>query len=675
METLVLIGLIGGLITGISPCILPMLPVIFFAGGVQGARGTVAAAPSPVPVPDGAASTADPSPSAGAGSGTPTASLFAGVPGAVQVGARGQVVTAVRPSGDAAPGATSDPSTQDGTPSAGGERRRRAGTGHDGDGSRGARRSWRPYLVIAGLVVSFSVFTLLGSLLLGALGLPQDLLRWVGLTLLAVIGVGMIVPRFEEVLERPFQKIAALGSRRGARSQDRGAFVLGLGLGVLYVPCAGPVLAAITVAGATGNIGPETVALTVSFAVGAAIPLLVFALAGRRVAERVKAFQRHTRGIRVAGGVVMIALAVGLAFNLPAYLQRALPDYTGSLQERVDASGTVREALDLGGIVTDENRELSNCSNGASELEDCGPAPALRGIDTWFNTPGDQPLVLDDLRGKVVLVDFWAYSCINCQRAIPHVDAWYEQYKDVGEGFEVIGVHTPEFAFERETRNVVAGAEDLGVTYPVAQDNSYATWTAYRNRYWPAQYLIDAEGTVRHIRFGEGGYEDTEGLIRELLADANPGVSLPGATSVEDGTPDGSTTPETYLSVGKVGNYAGEPRYAAGEQAFTLTEDQAPDTFSLGGTWDVDFQGATAVSDDARVRLAYRGTDVFSVLGGEGTVTATVRDEAGTVVERREIDVSGNPTLYPVLEGEGPSEGTVELEVPAGMQVFTFTFG
>lgn len=371
----------------------------------------------------------------------------------------------------------------------------------------------------------------------------------------------------------------------------------------------------------------------------------------------------------------MIALAVGLAFNLPAYLQRALPDYTGSLQERVDASGTVREALDLGGIVTDENRELSNCSNGASELEDCGPAPALRGIDTWFNTPGDQPLVLDDLRGKVVLVDFWAYSCINCQRAIPHVDAWYEQYKDVGEGFEVIGVHTPEFAFERETRNVVAGAEDLGVTYPVAQDNSYATWTAYRNRYWPAQYLIDAEGTVRHIRFGEGGYEDTEGLIRELLADANPGVSLPGATSVEDGTPDGSTTPETYLSVGKVGNYAGEPRYAAGEQAFTLTEDQAPDTFSLGGTWDVDFQGATAVSDDARVRLAYRGTDVFSVLGGEGTVTATVRDEAGTVVERREIDVSGNPTLYPVLEGEGPSEGTVELEVPAGMQVFTFTFG
>ena len=164
-------------------------------------------------------------------------------------------------------------------------------------------------------------------------------------------------------------------------------------------------------------------------------------------------------------------------------------------------------------------------------------------------------------------------------------------------------------------------------------------------------------------------------MIRELLADANPGVTLPGATSVEDGTPDGSTTPETYLSVGKVGNYAGEPRYAAGEQAFTLTQDQASDTFSLGGTWDVDFQGATAVSEGARVRLAYRGTDVFAVLGGQGTVVATVRDADGEVVERRDIAVSGNPTLYPVIEGDAPSEGTVELEVPAGMQVFTFTFG
>lgn len=525
-------------------------------------------------------------------------------------------------------------------------------------------------------MVSFSFFTLLGSLLLGALGLPQDLLRWVGLVLLAIIGVGMIVPRLEEIIEKPFQRIAAIGARRGARNKDRGAFVLGLGLGVLYVPCAGPVLAAITVAGATGNIGPGTVALTVSFAIGAAIPLLVFALAGRRVAERVGAFQKHTRGIRITGGVVMIVLSVALAFNLPAYLQRALPDYTGALQEQVDASDTVREALDLGGIVTDENRELSNCSNGGDELESCGTAPALSGIDTWLNTDGGEPLVLDQLSddGKVVLIDFWTYSCINCQRAIPHVNAWYDTYKDVGNGFEVIGVHTPEFAFERETRNVVAGVADLGVTYPVAQDNSYSTWTAYRNRYWPAQYLVDADGTVRHIRFGEGGYENTEKLVRELLTAANPGVPLPEPTTVIDSTPQAETTPETYFSVNKIVNYSGSAKYAAGEGVFTANPDQPASTFSLDGTWEIDFQGATAVSDDARIQLAYSGTDVFAVLGGEGTVTATVRTADGTT-QVREIDVTGNPTLYPVLEGEEATTGIIDLELPPGVQAFTFTFG
>ncbi|MFI2365811.1 cytochrome c biogenesis protein CcdA [Promicromonospora sp. NPDC019610] len=604
MGTLIVIGLLGGLITGISPCILPMLPAVFFAGGVQGARhreGGGARPKAPDAEGGGAVATATPD-------------------------------TVVR-----------------------------------------TRPSLRPYIVIAGLVLSFSFFTLLGSLLLSVLGLPQDLLRWAGITLLVLLGVGMIVPRFEMILERPFQRVAAFGAKRGAARQDRGAFVLGLGLGVLYVPCAGPVLAAITVAGATGNIGVETVALTVSFAVGAALPLLLFALAGRRIAERVQAFQRHTKAIRTGGGIVVILLAVALAFNVPAAIQRLLPDYTGALQQRIDSSETVREALDLGGLVTDENRELSNCSNGAPVLEDCGTAPEIRGIDRWLNTPDGEALQLEAMRGQVVLVDFWTYSCINCQRSIPHLSAWYDKYADVGKGFEVIGVHTPEFAFERETRNVIAGAKDLGVTYPIAQDNSYATWTAYRNRYWPAQYLIDADGTVRHIRLGEGGYQRTENLIRELLADANPGVELPGATTVRDATPLDEITPETYFSIKRVINYAGEPKYAAGREEFTLADEQQQDTFSLGGTWEVDFQGAEAVSDDAGVRLAYRSTDVFVVLGGEGTVEATVTADGEE--QTRDIDVSGNPRLYPVLEGDEPTKGLVDLKVPAGVQVFTMTFG
>ena len=169
-----------------------------------------------------------------------------------------------------------------------------------------------------------------------------------------------------------------------------------------------------------------------SFALGAAIPLLILALAGRRVAERIAAFRTHQRGIRAAGGALMIALALALAFNLTDAIQRALPGYTESLQATVAANETVREQLDLGGLVTDENRQLAQCSNSSAELEDCGPAPAIRGIDTWLNTPDGAPVDLADLRGKVVLLDFWAYSCINCQRSVPHVTAWEEAYRDDG---------------------------------------------------------------------------------------------------------------------------------------------------------------------------------------------------------------------------------------------------
>ncbi len=323
----------------------------------------------------------------------------------------------------------------------------------------------RPYRVIGGLVLSFGVVTLLGSALLSVLHLPQDAIRWVALVALVAIGVGLIFPGFEQLLEQPFARIP----QKQITTSGNG-FGLGLALGVLYVPCAGPVLAAIAVAGATATIGVGTVVLTAAFALGAALPLLFFALAGQRVAQRVNAFRRRQREIRIAAGIVTILLAVALVFDLPAMLQRAIPDYTASLQQKIGGSENIREKLNLGGIVTAQNAQLSNCSNGAPQLENCGPAPDLTGITAWLNTPDSGPVALNSLRGKVVLIDFWAYSCINCQRAIPHVVGWYNAYQH--SGFEVIGVHTPEYAFERVTGNVAQGAADLGITYPIALDNA-----------------------------------------------------------------------------------------------------------------------------------------------------------------------------------------------------------
>lgn len=581
MFTLALIGFLGGLITGISPCIVPVLPVIFFSG----AQSTAA----PVASPE---------------------------------------------SEDAAVAAP---------------KRLRSAT-------------LRPYRVIGGLVLSFSVMTLLGSALLSMVHLPRDVIRWVALVALVAIGIGLIFPRFEQLLERPFSRLPQKQVITGGNG-----FGLGLALGALYVPCAGPVLAAIVVAGATATIGVATVVLTGAFAIGAAVPLLFLAVAGQRVAERVSAFRRRQREIRFAAGIVTILLAVAFVFNLPAALQRAIPDYTSALQDKLGNDQQIREKLNLGGIVTDQNAQLSNCSNGAHQLENCGPAPDLKGITGWLNTPGGTPITLDSLHGKVVLVDFWAYSCINCQRAIGHVVSWYRAYHN--SGFEVIGVHTPEYAFEKVTGNVAQGARGLGITYPVALDNGYSTWTNYRNRYWPAEYLIDANGTVRHIKFGEGDYDSTEKLIRQLLTDTEPRVKLPHPVDAPDTTPQAGLTPETYFGVGKVVNYGGVGTYDEGSATFDYPPTLAPDTFALCGPWALDYQGATAGSDNSAITLNYHATNVYIVIGGTGTLTV-IRDGKQVTVA-----ISGAPRAHQIVAGDQVAPGTLEVRPSKGLQVFSFTYG
>ncbi|MDT7761124.1 MAG: hypothetical protein QOC63_544, partial [Mycobacterium sp.] len=319
MFTLALVGFLGGLITGISPCILPVLPVIFFSGAQSSRRAEPAAA------------------------------------GAVAAEGPAGTTTAVKEK-------PAIPETS------------------------------RPYRVIAGLVLSFSIATLAGSALLTLLHLPQDAIRWAGIVALTLIGIGLIVPQFEQILEKPFARIPQFNA-----SEGRSGFGLGLALGVLFVPCAGPVLAAIVLAGATGSIGVNTIALTVSFAIGTAVPLLMFALAGQRVAQRIGAFRRRQRPIRVAGGVVMLIFAVAIAFDLPATLQRVVPDYTSALQDKVGGSAQIAEKLNLGGLVNDQNKDLSNCTNGGARLESCGTAPDIKGIADWFNTPGNTPLDLKQL--------------------------------------------------------------------------------------------------------------------------------------------------------------------------------------------------------------------------------------------------------------------------------------
>jgi len=582
---LYLIGFVAGLVAGISPCILPVLPVILVAGATSQERGTQ---------------------------------------------------TEVEPEHGHAEGQEASAPPR--------------------------RRSYRPFAVIAGLVVSFSVFTLVGSSLLSTVGLPQDFLRNAGLAVLGLVGLGLVFPVIGHVLERPFARLA----RRQPKG-DAGAFVLGLGLGVVFVPCAGPVLAAIAVVSAMHHVGLEAVVLTFDFALGVAVPLLVFALAGQKLSQRVAAFRSHAPQARRLGGVVLLLMMAVIAANLTDGLQRDVPGYTSALQRHIEGNSFAKHQLASFTGHGTPTGALASCPPSSSSLLDCGAAPNFTGITAWLNTPHDAPLTLAGERGHVVLVDFWTYSCINCQRALPHVESWYARYH--GDGFDVVGVHTPEFAFEHVVSNVSAAAGQLGVHYPIAVDDGYKTWTAYQNQYWPAEYLIDATGRVRHVVFGEGDYGTTESLIRSLLVAAHPGLRLPGSSRVADVTPNGALTPESYLGYNRLQNFAGPSITPDQAASYQFPSTLPPDSLALSGTWTVRSEEATA-GPDARLELAFQANRVYLVLGGTGTVQVSVGGAPSQTVP-----VSGIPRLYTLVSSPTFEASTIVLRFSPGVEAYDFTFG
>jgi cytochrome c biogenesis protein CcdA/thiol-disulfide isomerase/thioredoxin len=526
------------------------------------------------------------------------------------------------------------------------------------------RAQARPVSVVAGLVISFSLLILAGSEILSALGLPSGFLRDAGIALLVAVGLGFLFPPLSALLERPFARITTHRQPDG----KAGGFVVGLALGLVFVPCAGPILAAITVAGATHMVGWRAVFLTVAFGLGAAVPLLAVAAAGGQLTQRTKALRLHAPRVRQLSGVVVLAMALTIGLNTFSGLQRDVPGYTSALQNKIEGGSKVRKQLSaLSGNVTKQNATLSKCSSTATTLVDCGPAPNFAGITAWLNTPGGRPLTLAELRGKVVLIDFWTYSCINCQRSLPHVEGWYQDYAK--DGFVVVGVHTPEFSFEHVVSNVRTEAASLGVKYPVAIDDNYTTWDAYDNEYWPAEYLIDAQGQVRHVDFGEGGYTDTERLIRQLLTAAHPGITLPPPTDVANKTPTGEQNPETYVGYDNLQYLVPGPPVQDKPAVY-----QYPSTLPLGGlgwsgTWTDNLQEATA-GTDARMELGFLAHDVYLVIGGSGTLHVSIDGKP-----TQTLHVSGVPKLYTLFHAAASTTGTLSFTASPGIQAYDFTFG
>jgi cytochrome c biogenesis protein CcdA/thiol-disulfide isomerase/thioredoxin len=515
-------------------------------------------------------------------------------------------------------------------------------------GASGGRR--RPYAIVAGLIASFSAFTLAGVWLLDALGLPKDFLRNLALVLLFVVAASLLFPRLGQWLERPLVRL----SRRPAGDLG-GGLLLGAALGLVFVPCAGPVLAAVTVVAASRDLGLDVVVLTLAYALGAALPMLLVA-AGGRWASGMRSVREHAQGVRRALGVVVGLTALAIALGADSRFQTAVPGYTESLQKRIERSSTADRRLDrLTG------RQHSAAGEG---LRDFGAAPEFAGISRWLNTPEGHPLTVAGLRGKVVLVDFWTYSCINCLRTLPYLRAWDKAYRD--KGLQIVGVHTPEFAFEHEADNVRGAVGRLGVRYPVALDNDYGTWNAYGNRYWPAKYLIDRAGHVRFVHFGEGAYGETEQVIRRLLAE-KPQAELV-SSRIDEAMPSRRTTPETYLGYQRLASLGNAGVASDREAPYVLPDRLAPDQFAYGGRWRVESERAIA-GNNARLRLRFRAREVNLVLGGKGPVE--VRLDGRRV---RTVTVDGS-RLYTLLDLPRLSTGLLELRVARGIAGYAFTFG
>ncbi|HEY7003568.1 MAG TPA: cytochrome c biogenesis protein DipZ [Gaiellaceae bacterium] len=512
-------------------------------------------------------------------------------------------------------------------------------------GATGGHR--RPYAIVAGLVASFTLFTLVATALLSALGLPDDLLRNIAIGVVALVGLSLLWPWLGALVERPFQ---ALGRRNP--NGTGGGFLLGVSLGLLFTPCAGPVIAAVAVLAATQRYSLESVLVTLAYALGAGVVLLLIAIGAQR-GMTLRAVRAHAPRIRQALGALVVAVAVVMAFGLDVKLAAHVPGYTKALQ-RLEDSAAAQHRLD--GLLAGKSHFA------ASRLENFGQAPDFQKISSWINS---KPLTLQSLRGKVVLIDFWTYSCVNCIRTLPYVERWYDTYRD--DGLVVVGVHTPEFAFEHVRSNVDRAVKSFGIDYPVALDNDYGTWTAWGNRYWPAEYYIDRQGDVRYAHFGEGDYGKTENVIRTLLAEKD--LPAPVSGSIRDRTPTEALTPETYLGSARLQNFVGSQVVPGREADYTIPKIVPPSSVAYGGHWLVDKERIVA-GDDARLRLAYHARDVYLVLGGQGEVQVSVDDQPV-----KTVPVAGD-RLYTLVSRAGPAaDHTLDLSFSHGVEAYAFTFG
>lgn len=514
----------------------------------------------------------------------------------------------------------------------------------------------RPFGIVAGFVLSFTFFTLFLSAIVKATGISADFLRSSSVFVIFGFGLSLLVPKFQELTEKLFSKLSSLASA-GRKNEEGfvGGILIGLSLGLIWTPCVGPILASIITLAATSDITAGAFIITLAYAVGTAIPMLAVMYGGRSFLSRVPGLVSNTSAIQKAFGILMILTAIAIHFNFDrsfqAYILEKFPDY-GTGLTKLEDNQTVKD-------------QLEKLKSGNQSLNQ--NAPELIEGGQWFNS---LPLRLSELKGKVVLIDFWTYTCINCIRTLPYIKSWHEKYKD--KGLVIIGVHTPEFEFEKNPINVERAIKDFSLDYPIMQDNNYETWNSFRNRYWPAKYFIDHEGRLRFTHFGEGEYDESERLIQDLLKEAGAVIDdMPVSNPAYDIE---SRTPETYLGYERIDNFSSNEDIREDvEFNYSTPKNLSNNHFAIKGTWKIrdekaePMQGATLILD-------FESKNVHLVMGSKNKVSGKVRVYLDDRIVS-EISVY-DYQLYDLIKLGQPGRHVLKLEfIDSNLELFAFTFG
>jgi cytochrome c biogenesis protein CcdA/thiol-disulfide isomerase/thioredoxin len=545
------------------------------------------------------------------------------------------------------------------------------------------RRNGLPLL--AGMAITFALVASLATVGGGWAVRANQFGRVAALILFALFGLTLLFSSLAEILSRPLVRLGNwLSQSTDGQPGVINSLLLGVGTGLLWAPCAGPILGLILTGAAISGASANTVLLLLAYAAGAATSLAVALLAGGRVFAAMKGslgaeeWIRRILGVAVLAGVVVVAL--GLDRGLLTRLSLA------------STSG-----LEQGLLSRFHPNHAQDGSSGQGTIKASGPAseagpkmlPDLSGSGPWINSPELTPA---SLHGKVVLVDFWTYSCINCLRTLPYLKAWNEKYKN--SGLVVIGVHTPEFPFEKDEANVRKAVHDLGITYPVVMDNDYRIWRAFDNEYWPAHFFIDATGHVRFHHFGEGGYDEAENWIRDLLKEANgqppPQIATKIAASGAEAASDSSTvkSPETYIGYERAKNFASPNGFSEDEaQAYQTPGTLTLNQWALAGTWKDERQIATLISPTGSIEYRFHARDLHLVLGpAKGgkpiRFRITIDGKAPGADHGVDTDANGNGVvnenrLYQLIRQQGAvQDRTFRIEfLGPGVEAFAFTFG